>query len=70
MACKDDAGNYFEYPPCMTGTLHGQSTLRSVRWVLKYVNTDTHTWSTEDFPWQRRMQKGGYENVAAVYCGG
>ena len=37
----------------------------------KYINTDTHTWSTEDFlNTVDALYNGGYENVAAVYCGG
>lgn len=72
VACKDDAGNYFEYPLCMTAHCMAVN-MTKVREVgaEKYVNTDTHTWSTEDFlATVDALYKGGYENVAAVYCGG
>ena len=37
----------------------------------KYINTDTHTWSTDDFlATVDALYKGGYENVAAIYCSG
>ena len=37
----------------------------------KYLDTDKHTWSTEGFlNTVDALYKGGYENVAAVYCGG
>ena len=72
VACKDDAGNYFEYPLCMTAHCMAVN-MTKVREVgaEKYVNTDTHTWSTEDFlATVDALYKGGYENVAAIYCGG
>ena len=37
----------------------------------KYLDTDKHTWSTEGFlNTVDALYKGGYENVAAIYCGG
>lgn len=72
VACKDGAGNYFEYPLCMTAHCMAVN-MTKVREVgaEKYVNTDTHTWSTDDFlATVDALYKGGYENVAAVYCGG
>ena len=37
----------------------------------KYIDTDKHTWSTEGFlNTVDALYKGGYENVAAIYCSG
>mgnify|MGYP000258450146 CR=1 FL=1 len=37
----------------------------------KYLDTDKHTWSTEGFlNTVDALYKGGYENVAAIYCSG
>ena len=72
VACKDDAGTDFEYPLRVTAHCMAVN-MTKVREVgaEKYVNTDTHTWSTEDFlATVDALYKGGYENVAAVYCGG
>ena len=71
-ACKDTAGNYYEYPLCMTAHCMAVN-MTKVKEVGadKYINTDTHTWSTEDFlNTVDALYNGGYENVAAVYCGG
>ena len=71
-ACKNDAGDYYEYPLCMTAHCMAVN-MTKVKEVGadKYINTDTHTWSTEDFlNTVDALYNGGYENVAAVYCGG
>ena len=71
-ACKNDAGDYYEYPLCMTAHCMAVN-MTKVKEVGadKYINTDTHTWSTEDFlNTVDALYKGGYENVAAIYCSG
>ena len=71
-ACKDTAGNYYEYPLCMTAHCMAVN-MTKVKEVGadKYINTDTHTWSTDDFlATVDALYKGGYENVAAIYCSG
>ena len=71
-ACKNDAGDYYEYPLCMTAHCMAVN-MTKVKEVGadKYINTDTHTWSTEDFlNTVDALYNCGYENVAAVYCGG
>ena len=49
-ACKNDAGDYYEYPLCMTAHCMAVN-MTKVKEVGadKYINTDTHTWSTDDF---------------------
>ena len=71
-ACKNDAGDYYEYPLCMTAHCMAVN-MTKVKEVGadKYINTDTHTWSTDDFlATVGALHKGGYENVAAIYCSG
>ena len=71
-ACHNDKGDYYEYPLCMTAHCMAVN-MTKVKEVGadKYINTDTHTWSTEDFlNTVDALYNGGYENVAAVYCGG
>ena len=71
-ACRNDKGDYYEYPLCMTAHCMAVN-MTKVKEVGadKYINTDTHTWSTEDFlNTVDALYNGGYENVAAVYCGG
>ena len=37
----------------------------------QYIDTDKHTWSTDGFlNTVDALYKGGYENVAAIYCAG
>ena len=49
-ACKDTAGNYYEYPLCMTAHCMAVN-MTKVKEVGadKYIDTDKHTWSTEGF---------------------
>ncbi len=70
-ACKNEAGDYYEYPLCMTAHCMAVN-MTKVKEVGadKYIDTDKHTWSTEDFlNTVDALYNGGYENVAAVYCG-
>ena len=71
-ACHNDKGDYYEYPLCMTAHCMAVN-MTKVKEVGadKYLDTDKHTWSTEGFlNTVDALYKGGYENVAAVYCGG
>ena len=71
-ACHNDKGDYYEYPLCMTAHCMAVN-MTKVKEVGadKYIDTDKHTWSTEGFlNTVDALYKGGYENVAAVYCGG
>ena len=71
-ACKNTAGDYYEYPLCMTAHCMAVN-MTKVKEVGadKYIDTDKHTWSTDDFlSTVDALYKGGYENVAAIYCSG
>ena len=71
-ACRNDAGDYYEYPLCMTAHCMAVN-MTKVKEVGadQYIDTDKHTWSTEGFlNTVDALYKGGYENVAAIYCGG
>ena len=71
-ACKDDAGNYYEYPLCMTAHCMAVN-MTKVKEVGadQYIDTDKHTWSTDGFlKTVDALYNGGYENVAAIYCSG
>ena len=71
-ACKNDAGDYYEYPLCMTAHCMAVN-MTKVKEVGadKYIDTDKHTWSTEGFlNTVDALYNAGYENVAAIYCSG
>ena len=71
-ACRNDAGDYYEYPLCMTAHCMAVN-MTKVKEVGadQYIDTDKHTWSTDGFlKTVDALYKGGYENVAAVYCAG
>ena len=71
-ACKDDVGNYYEYPLCMTAHCMAVN-MTKVKEVGadQYIDTDKHTWSTDGFlKTVDALYKGGYDNVAAIYCSG
>ena len=71
-ACHNEKGDYYEYPLCMTAHCMAVN-MTKVKEVGadKYIDTDKHTWSTEGFlNTVDALYKGGYENVAAIYCGG
>ena len=71
-ACRNDKGDYYEYPLCMTAHCMAVN-MTKVKEVGadKYIDTDKHTWSTEGFlNTVDALYKGGYENVAAIYCSG
>ena len=71
-ACKNDAGDYYEYPLCMTAHCMAVN-MTKVKEVGadQYIDTDKHTWSTDGFlKTVDALYNGGYENVAAIYCSG
>ena len=71
-ACHNEKGDYYEYPLCMTAHCMAVN-MTKVKEVGadKYIDTDKHTWSTEGFlNTVEALYKGGYENVAAIYCSG
>ena len=71
-ACKDSSGAYYEFPLCMTAHCMAVN-MTKVKEVGadQYIDTDKHTWSTDGFlKTVDALYKGGYENVAAIYCSG
>ena len=71
-ACRNDKGDYYEYPLCMTAHCMAVN-MTKVKEVGadQYIDTDKHTWSTDGFlKTVDALYKGGYENVAAIYCSG
>ena len=71
-ACKNDAGDYYEYPLCMTAHCMAVN-MTKVKEVgaESNIDTDKHTWSTDGFlKTVDALYNGGYENVAAIYCAG
>ena len=71
-ACHNEKGDYYEYPLCMTAHCMAVN-MTKVKEVGadKYIDADKHTWSTEGFlNTVDALYKGGYENVAAIYCSG
>ena len=71
-ACHNEKGDYYEYPLCMTAHCMAVN-MTKVKEVGadKYIDTDKHTWGTEGFlNTVDALYKGGYENVAAIYCSG
>ena len=68
----NEKGDYYEYPLCMTAHCMAVN-MTKVKEVGadKYIDTDKHTWSTDGFlKTVDALYKGGYENVAAIYCSG
>ena len=71
-ACHNEKGDYYEYPLCMTAHCMAVN-MTKVKEVGadQYIDTDKHTWSTDGFlKTVDALYKGGYENVAAIYCSG
>ena len=71
-ACRNDKGDYYEYPLCMTAHCMAVN-MTKVKEVGadKYIDADKHTWSTEGFlNTVDALYNAGYENVAAIYCSG
>ena len=71
-ACHNEKGDYYEYPLCMTAHCMAVN-MTKVKEVGadQYIDTDKHTWSTDGFlKTVDALYKGGYENVAAIYCAG
>ena len=72
-ACRNEAGNYYEYPLCMVA--HCMAINRDVfeaADALKYLDEEAHTWnSTSDFLKAiEAVRENGQDTVMAVYCSG
>lgn len=71
-ACKHTNGEYYIFPICMgTHCMAINYGLFREAGALKYIDEETHTWSTEDFIHAvKALTSYGQERVGAVYCGG
>ena len=72
-SCKGADGNYYEYPLCMTThcMVINKKAFEAAD-AMKYINTETRTWTTEDFENAcRALAETGFTPVTGiVYCGG
>ncbi|MDO4973742.1 MAG: extracellular solute-binding protein [Eubacteriales bacterium] len=70
-ACFNAAGESYEYPLCMTAHCMAVNLNRfQAVGADKYLDLDTHTWTTEDFVAAVELLAADNPNVAAVFCGG
>lgn len=71
-ACQHTNGAYYEYPVCMTAHCMAVNyDLFKKAGALKYIDEETHTWTTKDFIKAVNALKAyGHEQAGAVYCCG
>ncbi len=71
-ACKSPDGKYYEYPLCMTThcMVIDKAAFEAAD-ALKYIDQETHTWTTEGFENAlRALSAAGNNPTGIVYCGG
>lgn len=70
-ACFNSAGQSYEYPLCMTAHCMAVNLDRfKAVGADKYLDLDTHTWTTDDFVAAVGLLAAENPNVAAIYCSG
>ena len=70
-ACFNDKGACYEYPLCMTAHCMAVNLDRfKAVGADKYLDLDTHTWTTDDFVAAVKLLAAENPNVAAIYCSG
>lgn len=71
-ACQSENGAYYIFPVCESAhcmAIHYD--LFEAAGALKYLDQETHTWTTEGFVEAvRALREYGVEQVGVVYCGG
>lgn len=69
-ACQHGDGAYYEFPVCMTAHCMGINyDMFREAGALKYIDEETHTWTTEDFIMAvRALTDYGLEKVGVIYC--
>lgn len=69
-ACQHDNGAYYEFPVCMTAHCMAVNyELFQKAGALKYIDEDTHTWTTEGFiKAVHALADYGYKRVGVIYC--
>ena len=73
-ACKNAEGQYFEYPLCMSAHCMAiNKNMFEAADAMKYLDAETHTWTTENFLKAVKAVKElkpGTEEVGVIYCNG
>ncbi|MBQ7692197.1 MAG: extracellular solute-binding protein, partial [Oscillospiraceae bacterium] len=70
-ACFNKEGASYEYPLCMTAHCMAVNLPRfQAVGADKYLDLDTHTWTTDGFIEAVKMLAAENPNVAAIYCSG
>ena len=70
-ACFNDKGACYEYPLCMTAHCMAVNLERfKAVGADKYLDLDTHTWTTDDFVAAVKLLAAENPNVAAIFCSG
>lgn len=71
-ACQASDGAYYEYPLCMVAHCMAiNETIFEAADAMQYVDTETHTWTTENFfKAVQAIYDSGHTDVVAVYCNG
>ncbi|MBQ9512059.1 MAG: extracellular solute-binding protein [Lachnospiraceae bacterium] len=71
-ACRAPDGAYYEYPLCMTAHCMAiNEKLFEEAGALQYLDTDTHTWTTENFfKAVQALYDNGTEQAGAIFCAG
>lgn len=69
-ACRHSDGSYYEFPVCMTAHCMGINyDMFKDAGALKYIDEETHTWTTEGFiNAVHALRDYGQEKVGVVYC--
>lgn len=71
-ACMGVDGNYYEYPLSMNAhCMAVNKELFEASGAIKYINQETHTWTTQGFEKALiALKEYGIETTGVVYCGG
>ena len=71
-ACRSPEDAYYTYPICMTAHCMAINyDLFKAADALQYIDTENHTWTTENFiSAVQALDAYGVSNIAAIYCGG
>ena len=69
-ACKSPTGEFYEYPAFMVAHCMAiNKTMFEKADALKYLDLDTHTWTTDNFlKAVQAVYDSGQQNVGAIYC--
>ncbi|MDE7311872.1 MAG: extracellular solute-binding protein [Eubacterium sp.] len=69
-ACRHSSGAYYEFPVCMTAQCMAINyDLFREAGALKYIDEDTHTWTTQGFVKAvHALAAYGYKRAGAIYC--